>query len=359
MAKIWLDLASKLMERDWLELFGDPTKAAVTIVEAAMRAKNDCARLFLFSPRDIRTTEQGVFHWKNGRPIGRIDTCGGGATLVERAEDIDLSDPATVIHYNAYKCRQPLMQTVEDVQRLRIPTLEEYEQLFGKTVEACLALAEGRIDLAGDCNSGTFSFCVAMNGMSKALMDIYDEPELLHAMMEKGIDLCIQTAKFLISKGIRILRYNDSVANMTVISPDSWREFIKPNLTRFCTEVHAFCPEAKIYCHICGGVMPILEDLIETGLDCIAPLDPLGGNSIEEIRRKTGDRVMLMGGVNTLSFVNRTPEEIFEESARCIREGLQNNGRFAVGSGCALPGGTTLEGLLAMSRASAALENQF
>lgn len=352
MAKIWLDLAARIMERDCLELLGDSERAAATVVEAAIRMKSDAARLFLFSPREIRTTEQGSRQWRDGRSIGRIDARGGCATLVERAEDIDLSDPATVIYYNAFKCRQPLMPTVEDVERLRIPTPEEYERLFGRTVETCQRLAEGKLDLAGDCNSGTLAFCVAMNGMSKALMDIYDDPELLQAMMKKGTDLCIQTAKFLLSKGIRILRYNDSAANMNVISPDSWRAFIKPHITRFCREVHAFCPEARIYCHICGGVMPILKDLMETGLDCIAPLDPLGGNSLEEIRSVTGDSVMLMGGVNTLSFLNCTAEEILEESKRCIREGRRENGRFAVGTGCALPCDASLEGILAMARAS-------
>ncbi|MBE6633063.1 MAG: hypothetical protein E7620_01830 [Ruminococcaceae bacterium] len=355
MTKIWLDLAAKLTGKAPLPLFSDSAAAAETVVEAAIRTENDCSRLFLFAPRQIEVTEQGAFHVRNGRVIGKVDARGGCATLLSDPADLDLSDPATAIHYNIYKCREPLMPTVADVQRLRIPTPAEYEAVFGKTVEACQQRAAGRLDLAGDCNSGTLAFCVAMNGMSKALMDIYDEPELLHAMMERGIDLSIQTAKFLISKGIRILRYNDSAANMNVISPDCWREFIKPHITRFCKEVHAFCPEARIYCHICGGVMPILRDLVETGLDCIAPLDPLGGNSIEEIRRVTEDSVMLMGGMNTLSFLNRTPEQVEEEARACILAGRKNNGRFAVGSGCAMPPNATAESILALARASRAL----
>ena len=355
MTKIWLDLASNLTGRDRLALFADSTAAAKTILDAAMLTENDCARLFLFAPRQIEVTEKGAFHVRNGRSIGKIDVCGGCATLLDNPADMDLSDPYTAVHYNSYKCKTPLMPTVDDVQKLRIPTLAEYETMFGKTVEFCQQHADGRLDLAGDCNSGTLAFCVAMNGMSKALMDMYDEPELLHAMMERGIDLCIQTAKFLISKGIRILRYNDSAANMNVISPDCWREFIKPHITRFCKEVHAFCPEAKIYCHICGGVMPILKDLVETGLDCIAPLDPLGGNSIEEIRRVTEDAVMLMGGVNTLSFLNRTPEQVEEEARQCILAGRKNNGLFAVGSGCAMPSEATAESIRALARASRAL----
>ena len=359
MAKIWLDLAARLLERrDWPTLFRDPALSASTVVEAAILAENDCSRLFLFAPRDIRPAENGYLHWRDGRPLGGVDADGGAATLLSSNDDFDMTDPATVIHYNAYKCPAPLMNTVEDVERLRIPTLEEYEALFGKAVETCRELAEGRLDLAGDCGSGTMAFCISMNGMAKALMDIYDEPELLHAMMRKGAELCLQTARFLISKGIRILRYNDSAANMMVISPDTWREFIKPNLAHFCREVHGICPEARVYCHICGDVRPILVDLIETGVDCIAPLDPMGGCSIEEIRALVGDSVMLMGGVNTMSFLNRTPQELAEETARCVRAGLRNGGRYAVGSGCAVPGGASLESLLAISRAAAGISRE-
>lgn len=349
--KIWVDLAAKLTDKDCMNVFQDPAEAAATVVEAAVRSGCDGARLFLFAPREIHRDEKGYYQVKNGKRIGKVDDCGGWGTSLDSDEDFDWNDPAMVIPYNIYKTGKPRMGTIEAVERMRIPSLEEFDRLYGDTVERCLQTADGKLDLMGDCNSGTLSFCVAMNGMSQALMDMYDDPELLHAMMNKGIELCIMQAKFLLSKGIRILRYNDSSANMMVISPDSWREFIKPYITRFCTEVHAHCPEAKIYCHICGGVMPILKDLMETGLDCIAPLDPLGGHTIKEIREVVGDRFMLMGGMDTMSFINHTPEQIKEEAKRCITEGFRN-GYYAIGSGCAMPLSATLEGLLAIADAS-------
>jgi len=355
--KIWIDLAAKLLGKDCLSLFRDPALAASTVVEASIKAGCDGARLFLFAPRDIREENGRYVQWKDGVRIGTVDAKGGLATMLDRPEYFDWQDPEMVIHYHIFKSREPMFDTIEDVQRIRIPSLEDYERIYGDTVEQCKALADGKLDLIGDCNSGTLAFCVAVNGMSKALMDMYDEPELLHAMMDKGIELSIMQARFLLSKGIRILRYNDSVANMMVVSPDSWREFVKPYITRFCREVHQICPEAKIYCHICGGVMPILEDLIETGLDCIAPLDPMGGKSVGEMRAAVGDEFLLMGGVNTLSFINNTPEEIKEEAKRCIREGFRD-GRYVVGSGCAMPFGATLEGLRAMAEASWELEGR-
>jgi uroporphyrinogen-III decarboxylase len=156
----------------------------------------------------------------------------------------------------------------------------------------------------------------------------------------------------MIDKGIRILRLGDSAANMTVISPSMWREFIKPQFTRICKEVHDYCGEAKIYCHICGNVLPIIPDLVETNIDCIAPLDPLGNFTISEVRKIVGPHFMLMGGVNTLSFINKTEDEIIKEAEQCIRDGFTNNGHFAVGSGCVVPRSAKAEVIRGLARAS-------
>jgi len=59
-----------------------------------------------------------------------------------------------------------------------------------------------------------------------------------------------------------------------------------------------------------------------------------------------------MGGVNTLSFLNKTPEEVMREAERCIREGFVNQGDYIVGSGCVVPRTAKKETLKALARAS-------
>ena len=187
--------------------------------------------------------------------------------------------------------------------------------------------------------------------MNDTLVSLIAEPDYIHRMTEIGIRLCIEQAKFHIDNGVRVLRYNDSVANMNVISPKMWREFVAPRITQFCKEVHEYNRDVKIYCHICGNVLPILDDLVATGLDCIAPLDPLGGMSITQVRERLGREMPLMGGVNTLSFMNNTPEEICEEAMACIREGF-SEGYYAVGSGCVVPRMAPRENIAALRLAS-------
>jgi uroporphyrinogen-III decarboxylase len=96
--------------------------------------------------------------------------------------------------------------------------------------------------------------------------------------------------------------------------------------------------------------MPIMDDLIATGLDCIGPLDPLGNFTCADARGAVGNKIALMGGVNTLSFINSTPEELIEEARICI-EGAGQTG-YILGSGCVVPRAARKENLLALYEAA-------
>ena len=47
--------------------------------------------------------------------------------------------------------------------------------------------------------------------------------------------------------------------------------------------------DVKIYSHICGNVLPVIDDLVDAGIDCIGPLDPLGRLHREAGARKGGE----------------------------------------------------------------------
>ena len=76
--------------------------------------------------------------------------------------------------------------------------------------------------------------------------------------------------------------------------------------------------------------------MAETGVNCIEPLDPLGGVSVADAKKRVGGRVCLKGGVNTLTFVNGTPEEMEKETAEVLKQGMAGGG-FLLGSGDDLP----------------------
>jgi uroporphyrinogen-III decarboxylase len=205
-------------------------------------------------------------------------------------------------------------------------------------------------DLLGDCASAILASCVLYRKLENALLDFIENPKLVHALMEKGVEVAIEKGKFNIDTGLKMLRLNDSVANMSVISPEIFREFIFPHMKSVCDELHRYDPGVRIYCHICGNVLPVLTDLVETGLDYIGLLAPLGGFTVAQAREITGDRVSLMGGVDTLFFINHDPAQIIEESRICIESAGKQG--YILGSGCAVPRNARKENLLALSIAA-------
>jgi uroporphyrinogen-III decarboxylase len=242
---------------------------------------------------------------------------------------------------------EPFIRNEAEARAMAVPDRRFWESsgAVSRTVRAVEAYGD-RVALLGDLGSATLSFCVTFRGMERTMFDLMDEPALVHALMDKGAEIAVERAKFNLDAGIRVLRLNDSAGNMNVISPAAWREFVFPRFRDIVAAVKAYDSRARIYCHICGNILPIAADLAATGLDCIGPLDPLGGSTPGRLRELVGDRTALMGGIDTLSFLNGNPASIAEEALACMRSGGAKGG-FVLGSGCALPRLTSAENLAA------------
>jgi uroporphyrinogen-III decarboxylase len=182
------------------------------------------------------------------------------------------------------------------------------------------------------------------------MYDLMDNPELVHAVMEKGVEFAVEKGKFNLDMGINILRLNDSVGNMNVISPAQWKEFVFPYIKEVCGQLHEYNPNARIYSHICGNILPVAELLVQTGLDCIGCMDPLGGTTCEKMRDIVGEDVALLGGINPLSFVAGEPQDIIDETRECI-SAAGKKGRYVISSGCVLPRSSKIENIRALNTA--------
>lgn len=350
MPKIWVDLAANLAKTDLRKVIEDPLTALRVIVDAALMVEADGARQFHFPKRKIIAKNNQVFEIdKKGNYLGDIDMMGGLMTRLNNASDFKLENPNQMAFHHYWICdKEPIIKKLSDVKRITIPNKSFYEEIgCGKRQRKMIKWAGDRICLIGDCDSATLAFYVNLRGYNNAMIDLIEQPKLIHATMDKGVAIAVEKGKFNIDLGLKILRLNDSVANMSVISPAHWREFILPHIKDVCDELHHYDPKVKIYCHICGNILPIVESLIETGLDCIGPLDPLGGFTPGQVREIVGERVSLMGGVNTLSFINNTPKQIIEEAKRCMFEAGKKGG-YILSSGCVIPRGASKENLSAL-----------
>lgn len=79
-----------------------------------------------------------------------------------------------------------------------------------------------------------------------------------------------------------------------MFSPQMWRRFVAPGLRRIIERYRR--AGAVIILHSCGNITPLIDDLIEVGVQVLDPLQP-NCNRLDEIRRKTTGRVCLCGGI--------------------------------------------------------------
>ncbi len=103
----------------------------------------------------------------------------------------------------------------------------------------------------------------------------------------------------------------------------------------------------KTIFHSDGYVMPIIDDMIEAGIDGLNPIEPIAGMDIGYLKRQYGEKLVLVGNVDCSQVLPLgTREEVIEATKSCIREASPGGGHF-IGSSSEIVPATPIENILA------------
>lgn len=203
--------------------------------------------------------------------------------------------------------------------------------------------------ITGHCAAQSMNYLAALRGSDQAMLDLYDHPSFAKQVMNIGTEISIELGKAYIEAGVHGIYIGDAWASCSIISPEQYRGFCLPMHKKVTEIFHNF--GVKVYLHICGNSSPILELMAETGVDAIEPLDPLGGVDIADAKKRIGNKVCLMGGVNTLTLLQGTPEQVLDEARKCIEKGAAGGG-YMLGSGDDIPQAAPRENVAALVEAA-------
>ena len=140
------------------------------------------------------------------------------------------------------------------------------------------------------------------------------------ALLDRVTDIGVQVAFRLCQAGVDVLLTGDDVGmqDRMVMSPETWKKWLKPRLARLFAAAKPANPETFILYHSDGYIEPIIPDLVEIGLDVLNPVQPEcmdpGG-----LKRRYGQRLAFWGTVGiqtTMPF--GTPEEVRQVVKRRI-----------------------------------------
>jgi uroporphyrinogen decarboxylase len=85
--------------------------------------------------------------------------------------------------------------------------------------------------------------------------------------------------------------------------------------------------------HICGYIDPMMEDVLETGIDLISLDAP---SSLQKIRELADGRLVIMGNVQTSLFASGTEQEMQDAVGQCVETAAEGSG-YILASGCEIP----------------------
>ncbi|MBT3601934.1 MAG: hypothetical protein HN521_02605 [Candidatus Latescibacteria bacterium] len=165
--------------------------------------------------------------------------------------------------------------------------------------------------------SGPLPDAVSVSFKKKTwLLDLVERPELAHALLDRLRDMCVSNAQILAHAGVDILVLDDDVGMPTsmIIGRDLWAKYLKPRMVEIIAAGRAINPDLLVLYHSDGWILPIIDELIEIGVNALNPIQPDVVDPME-IKRQFGDRITLWGAVGTQgTFSDTTPEAVASET---------------------------------------------
>ncbi len=160
-----------------------------------------------------------------------------------------------------------------------------------------------------------------------------------------------ELGKISASLGAEIAFSGDDIAgnNGLLMSPSHFKEFIYPAMKKLYKKWKSY--GLYILKHSDGDLYPIMDLLVDTGLDCLHPIDPLAGMSLARVKKEYGDKICIMGNVNCAgNLVHGTRGDVVDEVKRCI-DTAGPGGGYILSSSNSIPNSVKPENYTAMVEA--------
>jgi uroporphyrinogen-III decarboxylase len=90
--------------------------------------------------------------------------------------------------------------------------------------------------------------------------------------------------------------------------------------------------------HTDGNIMPIVDQIVQTGPHAPHSLDPQGGVDIAEVKRRVGRDLCLIGNVNCGLMDTGTDEQVRESARYALKHGMPGGGYIFSTSNCVYTG---------------------
>lgn len=156
-------------------------------------------------------------------------------------------------------------------------------------------------------------------GIEKALLLAMDEPETIKEFLQIISEWNIKRMEVYLEEGIDILIKRAWYESTDLWSPSLYHKFIFPLLKKEIELVHQ--AGAKFGYIMTSGIMPLLNDFLELGIDVLIGVDPVQGKGtdLKLLKERVDGRICLWGGVNGFLTIEKGKEK---EVQKAVEESI-------------------------------------
>jgi len=250
----------------------------------------------LHTTEAVRTCPLGI-KWQRREGLGKFD--------VEEA----IEGPFT------------LSSTSKEILDHRWPSVQEFD------FEPLIAEAEANCDriVISGLWSGIFGDSYRMIGFDQFLLGMAMCPDLLHTLVDRMTDMYLELNDRLFGQlrdKIDVWFFGNDFGTQQALlfSTSMWDDFFGANIRKLCELAHSH--GLKVMKHSCGCVAPLLDRLVEAGVDILDPVQTsAAGMAPELLTGGYGDRLIFHGGIDTQHVLpTATPEEAAAHAREMIGE---------------------------------------
>jgi MtaA/CmuA family methyltransferase len=239
-------------------------------------------------------------------------------------------------------CTVPLLQRLEDIRKLPSP-----EPTSGRRMSNRLhALRFYRDHVGGEVPilgwvEGALAEAANLRGVSRLMVDLYDNPEPLEEVLERCTEVAIAFARAQVHAGADIVGVGDAVGSQ--ISPGMYERFALPYEQRIFGAIHESGAVGRL--HICGNTSKILRLMAQSGAD-IVDIDWMVDM---QAARVACEGKSVCGNFDPVAVMLRGTPDLVRQS---VHRSLDLGGpRCFSMAGCEIPEGTPAANLLAHAEA--------
>ena len=195
-----------------------------------------------------------------------------------------------------------------------------------------------------------WEYPAAIRGEANLLMDFLLDPDFAKEVINMTVDYQVSLIEHAIELGAEIIATGDDYCSTRgpVMSPKHFEEFILPGLQRVVETAKKH--GAFFVKHTDGNVWPILDLIVDTGIDAFNPIQP-DVMDIREVKKRYGDRIALIGNIDCGDLLCHASPSQVEDVVRQTIQDAGFGGGYIISSSNSVHAGVKADNYLAMLKA--------